>query len=785
MRASEDLAHTLQSIARASRDLLSAEDFERGLSDWLALVRQSTDADCCGFYQRTTLPEGGRDTFKFSAEAWRAGVGQPIGVSFAEPHVIDPAGVESIIDAMLNGQAFVFQTADLPRDSPGRLLLEKQGTATIITAPIVIDGFVWGAVGFDFVERTEVSARYIGVLQTAADTLAAIIQRNQAQEAALAEREARISAERLRVERISHVVELLQQVVGGARRLIECEPADFERALRAWLGEFGEQTKATRATIYDTAPFESTGQETFRALCEWVRDGVEGSTPVSFDRPHIVDPRGAEELVRRSLRGELVAYHTAELEGPLQQWMADQGNATVVVVPIFKNGALWGSVSFDYAERTEPRDEEVAVLRAAADSLASVLVRNELQAQVLDEQRAYAAKLERTNQLLASSMLALADSATPDDVVLQILKEMVRPCGSDAAGVFRIDWETRRITDGIVLDRGQVLSGTNGLVFADDPMESVPELDRLLACTRPTIVTLPEDGGMLLPRSLPFHLERGYKALVILMLQVAGRPQWFLGLAGRDASKLTRENLETFELISHQLKLALELKRLGEQARQFALQRAKESANKQRERALLEERNRIARDVHDTLAQGFTGVSMQLEAARAALGKRKVDQAEGHLLQANDLARRSLAEARESVYALRPSHLAENGVVNALQALVAHVDAAGVIGAQFELRGMVRPLPDGVETALLRVAQESLANVVKHARADAVRLSLVYAEDAVSLAVRDDGIGFDTESPRSGLGITGMYERASGLRGRLLVASAVGAGTEIVFSVQT
>jgi signal transduction histidine kinase len=144
-----------------------------------------------------------------------------------------------------------------------------------------------------------------------------------------------------------------------------------------------------------------------------------------------------------------------------------------------------------------------------------------------------------------------------------------------------------------------------------------------------------------------------------------------------------------------------------------------------------------------------------------------------------------LAEARESVYALRPSHLAENGVVNALKALVAQVDAGGVVGAQFELRGMVRPVPDGVETALLRVAQESLAKVVKHAEADAVRLSLVYEEDAVSIAVRDDGIGFDTESPRSGLGITGMYERASSLKGRLLVASAVGSGTEIVFSVQT
>jgi signal transduction histidine kinase len=785
MNGSPDLTQALQTIARASRDLLSAQDFERGLRDWLALVRQSTDADCCGCYQRTTLPEGGRDTLKFSAEAWRPGVGRPIGVSFTAPHVIDPAGVESIIDAMLSGQAFVFQTADLPRESPGRLLLETKGTATIITAPIVIDGVVWGAVAFDFVERTEASFGYISVLQTAADTLAAIIERNRLQEAAIAEHQTRLAAERLRVEQSSQVASLLQEVVAGARQLIECEPAQFENALRAWLGKFGKGTKATRATIYDTAPFESTGQQTFRAICEWVRDGVEGSTPVSFDRPHIVDPRGAEELVRRSMQGELVAYHTAELEGPLQKWMADQGNATVVVVPLFKNGTLWGSVSFDYAERTEPNEEEVAVLRAAADSLASVLIRNDLQAQVLEEQRAHAAKLERTNQLLANSMRALADRATPGDVVRQILMEMRRPFGSSSAGVFRIDWETRQSRDGIVLDEEHVLSEAASFGFGDAALDVIPELDRLLACDTPTIVTLPQDEGMLLPASLAFHRSRGYDALVVQTLKVAGQPQWILGVAGRDRSNLTPDNLAVFELISHQLKLALELKRLGDQARLSAVQRTQEDADRQREHAVLEERNRIARDVHDTLAQGFTGVSMQLQAARSALVKRNAAQVEGHLLAANDLARRSLAEARESVYALRPSDLTENGVVNALQALVAQIDAAGAIDVQFELRGMVRSLPVGVEAALLRVAQESLANVVKHAKADAVRLSLVYAEDAVSLAVRDDGIGFDTESPRSGLGITGMYERAAGLQGRLLVASAVGAGTEIVFSAQT
>ncbi len=784
------VAQAFQAVARASRDLLAANDFETGLRAWLAAVGQSTDADGCGFYVRTWHDATGRESFLFPADWRRDGVGLPLGATIARPVVIDPTGVEDHIDVMLRGEVLCMHTENMAVGSPGRALLHLQGTQTFITAPIFVDGAVWGAVGFDFVRRRQASPEYIALLQTAADTLAAIIQRNRMQDVANAERDARLQAERERADQSAHVADLLQQVVAGARMLTDTYPEQFERTLLGWLGSFASKTMATRASVYDWVAFEPTGQKTLRALCEWVREGVTGNVPVSFARPHVIDPRGAEDLMRRSLAGEVVAYHANELTGTLREYLDYQGNATVITVPLFKDGVQWGCISFDHSVRRDPLPGEVAVLQTAADMLAVVLKRHDATRQALAErelrlaaEQDRASQLERTNATLAASMRALADSATPDAVVLQILKEMRRPCGTESAGVFRIDWEARRFTEGIVLDEGSVLRGGKDMDFGENSMDDVPEIERLMACSRPTVLTMPEDEGMFAPQSLPFHRARGYAAFVVQVLAVAGKPMWLLGLAGRDRSKLTPENLALFELVSHQLKLALELKRLGDQARQFAVQRTQEAADRQRERALLQERNRIARDVHDTLAQGFTGVAMQLQAARAALGRRDIAHAEQHMLAANDVARHSLAEARASVYALRPAGLARGGVTEVLRAMVDRLQSAGALQVELDLRGLARPLPAAVESALARIAQESLANIVKHSGASAARVSLVFADDAVSLAVRDNGTGFDTTERRTGLGITGMHERAEQLNASLLVASAPGAGTEVVFSV--
>ncbi len=201
-----------------------------------------------------------------------------------------------------------------------------------------------------------------------------------------------------------------------------------------------------------------------------------------------------------------------------------------------------------------------------------------------------------------------------------------------------------------------------------------------------------------------------------------------------------------------------------------------------REAATLEERARLAREIHDTLAQGLTSVVVQLGAAERAL-RLAPDQAREHLALAQRMARESLTEARRSVWNLRAAALERGELAHALRALTAR-PAGTDLASRFELIGEPAALPPRAEAALLRVCQEALVNVVKHARARSVLVRLEYGEAAVRLTVQDDGVGFapDVLAARApaagawpGFGLLGMRERLEALGGTLELANAGGA----------
>jgi signal transduction histidine kinase len=204
-----------------------------------------------------------------------------------------------------------------------------------------------------------------------------------------------------------------------------------------------------------------------------------------------------------------------------------------------------------------------------------------------------------------------------------------------------------------------------------------------------------------------------------------------------------------------------------------------------REAGVLEERQRMAREIHDTLAQGLTGIVTQLEAAQ-----RTGDQAEHQrrIGNAKELARASLDEARRSVQALRPRALDGARLPEALAEEAARWSATSGVAADVTTTGQVRPLHPEVEVTLLRVAQEALANVAKHAAASRVAVTLSYMEDVVTLDVLDDGRGFsgsdDAARPDgSGFGLTAMRQRVQRLAGQLEIESRDGAGTAVSASV--
>jgi len=204
-----------------------------------------------------------------------------------------------------------------------------------------------------------------------------------------------------------------------------------------------------------------------------------------------------------------------------------------------------------------------------------------------------------------------------------------------------------------------------------------------------------------------------------------------------------------------------------------------------REAGTLDERQRMAREIHDTIAQGLTGVITQIEAIHQSFDD--TAEVQRRLKTAADLARQSLEEARRSVQAIRPAQLDDSRLPDAIADIATHWSETSGIPVEVNTIGDRRALRPELEVTLLRVAQEGLANVGKHSGATRAGVTLTFMADSVTLDVRDDGSGFDASKstkPQS-FGLVAMQQRIEHVHGRLHIESAPGEGTAISVNVPT
>jgi PAS domain S-box-containing protein len=200
---------------------------------------------------------------------------------------------------------------------------------------------------------------------------------------------------------------------------------------------------------------------------------------------------------------------------------------------------------------------------------------------------------------------------------------------------------------------------------------------------------------------------------------------------------------------------------------------------------ILEERNRMAREIHDTLAQAFTSIIVHLDAISQRLTV-DPDAAQSHLKTARTLARSGLADARRSVEALRPQILEEGDLSSALDRFSTQMFAHTTVRVVCETFGEPYPLPQEVESNLLRIGQEALTNAFKYANASEVRIELRYEASQCSLQIRDNGQGFESSSLTvgRGFGLLGMTERVERIGAKLTIESQLGRGTDIIARIQ-
>jgi signal transduction histidine kinase len=202
--------------------------------------------------------------------------------------------------------------------------------------------------------------------------------------------------------------------------------------------------------------------------------------------------------------------------------------------------------------------------------------------------------------------------------------------------------------------------------------------------------------------------------------------------------------------------------------------------------AVVEERQRLARDLHDSVTQTLYSVTLYADAAIWSLETGETSTASAHIREVQSSSREALREMRLLIFELHPPELEAEGLAAVLQARLEAVEARAGFKADFRVEGE-RRLPLAVEEALYRIAQEALNNIFKHACAKQVTVALRFTDGEVALTVSDDGIGFDPAALPSpgGLGLRNMEERARKLRGTLQVDSAPGKGTRVCVVVKT
>jgi signal transduction histidine kinase len=286
-----------------------------------------------------------------------------------------------------------------------------------------------------------------------------------------------------------------------------------------------------------------------------------------------------------------------------------------------------------------------------------------------------------------------------------------------------------------------------------------------------------EASGYIAPQRPP-PLFSGILAVsfwVMVFATVAALTSILAGNLQRSLAQ-SRAQAQALEEFSHQLEARVEAQ-------------TEQLIDQEREAATLEERARLAREIHDTLAQGLAGIVVQLGAAQRAL-QLDTPAADEHIALAQGMAREALAEARRSVWNLRAPALArgdaagsDQALGDALRQLAARQIGPG-LSASYAQRGEPWPLSPSVESALLRVCQEALANAGKHSGATQAEVLLEYQPDTVRLSVSDNGAGFrDLDLPAGGVapgpwggfGLLGMRERLGALGGRLELSSNGGA----------
>jgi len=371
-------------------------------------------------------------------------------------------------------------------------------------------------------------------------------------------------------------------------------------------------------------------------------------------------------------------------------------------------------------------------------------------------------------EVMMRSLDVLATEPAPE----KLIAEMLRTLGQHLQARSVTLWLRRQKDDSlrlrVAIKNEQQVAPDPEHPFVKDPQSWNRSLFvQEMLFTRAPVICEDVERDPRLDAEFREYLTNGeIRKFLVVPIFVLGEVRGFIGIQHLEREAYLTEEIELAQALAYHVMIAAHGQEISEQERQAAI---------------LKERTRMARDIHDTLAQGFTGVILQMDAAVEALRDEEPEGAAKHIHQARELARESLGEARRSVHALRPQALEKATFTDALRALIENMTTGTSLRTSFRLEGEPHELGPVVEDNLLRIGQEALTNALKHARATEFEAQLSFGGDAVRLELRDNGNGFVVDRVNGGgFGLIGMKERAQQIGATLTISSPPGAGTKIV-----
>ena len=429
-------------------------------------------------------------------------------------------------------------------------------------------------------------------------------------------------------------------------------------------------------------------------------------------------------------------------------------------------GKVLGTFCMYYRETRSPNPQDLELIDLATDLVRIAIERDRVEEALRASEQVARGQVEA----LTYSLDVLTTAPAPNKFLGQMLSTIGRLLGAQSV----ILWLLDESNDALVLrawaEGTNFAKGDPEHPFIKNPLswKEDPGLRELFFSGAPVICEHVEHDPFISNDLREYLKAGGTKKFLRIPTLIGGRVKGFIGIRHGDRPPYRPEEIELAQALAHQAMLAIQLNEFAEQSRQSAI---------------LEERNRMARDIHDTLAQGFTGVIVQLESAEDAIGCCRGKEANEHLHRAMELARRSLNEARRSVRALRPQALQNGNFWEGLKGIIKNTTAGTALHTTFDLRGELRDLPQYWQENLLHIGQEALTNALKYAHPRNFEARLSFDTKELRLELRDDGDGFEVKDEHDGFGLAGMRERVEQMGGKLNITSARGNGTKVVVTL--